>query len=93
MEMFGYFPTFGNGRYPGTPAAARTRKSQDLGLETFILFSYPHLEEVGRMADWLFPALGITMLKDAAWPLVEIQGYLRYSSASFQSVPAMARTS
>ena len=31
------------------------REYADLGIDTFILSGYPHLEEVHRVADLLFP--------------------------------------
>jgi alkanesulfonate monooxygenase len=33
----------------------------DLGLETFILSGYPHLEEAYRVADLLFPHLPVSL--------------------------------
>ena len=43
----------------GDPAivAKRMREYSDLGIETFILSGYPHLEEAYRVADLLFPHL------------------------------------
>ena len=43
----------------GDPAtvAKRMREYADLGIETFILSGYPHLEEAYRVADLLFPLL------------------------------------
>lgn len=38
--------------------AARIREYEALGIDTFILSGYPHLEEVYRTAELLFPALG-----------------------------------
>jgi alkanesulfonate monooxygenase len=38
--------------------AARIREYQDLGIETFILSGYPHLEESYRFAELVFPLLG-----------------------------------
>lgn len=45
----------------GSPAtvAARLREYEDLGIETFILSGYPHLEEAYRVAELLFPLLPI----------------------------------
>jgi len=31
----------------------------DLGIDTFILSGYPHLEEAYRVAELLFPRLGV----------------------------------
>lgn len=43
----------------GSPetVAARMREYEALGIETFILSGYPHLEEAYRVADLLFPHL------------------------------------
>ena len=38
--------------------AARLREYADLGIETFILSGYPHLEESYRFAELVFPLLG-----------------------------------
>ncbi|WP_314440453.1 FMNH2-dependent alkanesulfonate monooxygenase [Massilia timonae] len=38
--------------------AARMREYADLGIETFILSGYPHLEESYRFAELVFPLLG-----------------------------------
>jgi alkanesulfonate monooxygenase len=38
--------------------AARMREYQDLGIGTFILSGYPHLEESYRFAELVFPLLG-----------------------------------
>ena len=45
----------------GTPdqVAARLREYQDAGIELVIGSGYPHLEEAYRVAELLFPALGI----------------------------------
>lgn len=37
---------------------ARMREYADLGIETFILSGYPHLEESYRFAELVFPLLG-----------------------------------
>lgn len=39
--------------------AARLREYEELGIETFILSGYPHLEEAYRVAEMLFPLLPI----------------------------------
>jgi alkanesulfonate monooxygenase len=43
----------------GDPAtvAARIREYQDLGIDTFIMSGYPHLEEAYRFAELVFPLL------------------------------------
>ncbi|GGB56061.1 LLM class flavin-dependent oxidoreductase [Deinococcus soli (ex Cha et al. 2016)] len=48
--------------FVGSPenVAAALREYQALGVETFILSGYPHLEEAYRVAELLFPALGRT---------------------------------
>jgi alkanesulfonate monooxygenase len=38
---------------------ARLREYQELGVDTFICSGYPHLEEAYRVAELLFPILGI----------------------------------
>ena len=38
--------------------AARIREYAEIGLDTFILSGYPHLEEAYRVAELLFPLLG-----------------------------------
>ena len=45
----------------GDPAtvAKRMQEYSDLGIETFILSGYPHLEEAYRVADLLFPHLSL----------------------------------
>jgi alkanesulfonate monooxygenase len=43
---------------PGT-VAARMQEYADLGIDTFILSGYPHLEEAYRVAELLFPKLPI----------------------------------
>ena len=46
----------------GSPetVARRLREYQALGIETIIASGYPHLEEAYRVAELLFPALGIS---------------------------------
>ena len=45
----------------GSPetVAARLREYHDLGIDTVIASGYPHLEEAYRVAELLFPALGL----------------------------------
>ncbi|HEY0851702.1 MAG TPA: FMNH2-dependent alkanesulfonate monooxygenase [Bradyrhizobium sp.] len=45
----------------GDPAAvaARIREYQDIGIDTFILSGYPHLEEAYRFAELVFPLLSL----------------------------------
>ncbi len=40
--------------------AARMREYAALGIETFILSGYPHLEEAYRVAELLFPHLPLS---------------------------------
>ncbi|MGM4992333.1 FMNH2-dependent alkanesulfonate monooxygenase [Tardiphaga sp. 841_E9_N1_2] len=42
-----------------TTVAARIREYQDLGIDTFILSRYPHLEEAYRFAELVFPLLSL----------------------------------
>jgi alkanesulfonate monooxygenase len=51
----------------GSPAAvaARLREYQSLGINTVIASGYPHLEEAHRVAELLFPALGLGAGDDA----------------------------
>ncbi len=44
--------------------AARMKEYADLGIETFVLSGYPHLEEAYRTAELLFPKLPIKLEKD-----------------------------
>jgi alkanesulfonate monooxygenase len=46
----------------GTPqqVAERIREYQAVGIDTVIGSGYPHLEEAYRVAELLFPALGLT---------------------------------
>ena len=45
----------------GDPAtvAERIREFQDIGIDTFILSGYPHLEEAYRFAELVFPLLSL----------------------------------
>jgi alkanesulfonate monooxygenase len=46
--------------------AARMREYADLGIDTFILSGYPHLEEAYRAAELLFPRLPVERIAPAA---------------------------
>jgi len=48
--------------FVGSPenVAAALREYQEIGVETFVLSGYPHLEEAYRVAELLFPVLGRT---------------------------------
>lgn len=37
---------------------ARMREYQDLGIDTFVMSGYPHLEEAIRFAELIFPLIG-----------------------------------
>jgi alkanesulfonate monooxygenase len=39
--------------------AARIKEYQDLGIGTFIMSGYPHLEEAYRFAELVFPLLSL----------------------------------
>lgn len=45
----------------GPTVAARMREYQELGIETFILSGYPHLEEAYRVGELLFPHLDLAV--------------------------------
>lgn len=48
--------------------AARMKEYADVGIETFILSGYPHLEEAYRVAELLFPRLPLSHAESAAAP-------------------------
>jgi alkanesulfonate monooxygenase len=73
----------------GSPAtvAARLKEYADLGLETFILSGYPHLEEAYRFAELVFPLLPRTQkpantTTSISGPFGEIVGNAYYPRAS-----------
>lgn len=43
----------------GPTVAARMQEYADLGIDTFILSGYPHLEEAYRVGELLFPHLDL----------------------------------
>lgn len=55
----------------GPTVAARLREYQALGIDTFVLSGYPHLEEAYRVAELLFPHL-----PDRVQPLAPDVAYL-----------------
>jgi alkanesulfonate monooxygenase len=48
--------------------AARMREYEELGIETFILSGYPHLEEAYRTAELLFPKLPLSVTERSKDP-------------------------
>ena len=48
--------------------AARIREYADLGLDTFVLSGYPHLEEAYRFAELVFPLLPLSVRDKLAGP-------------------------
>lgn len=48
--------------------AARIREYADLGLDTFVLSGYPHLEEAYRFAELVFPLLPLSVRDKLAVP-------------------------
>jgi alkanesulfonate monooxygenase len=54
--------------------AARLLEYRDLGVESFILSGYPHLEEAYRVAELLFPRLPLSHGKGAQAPAVALNG-------------------
>lgn len=73
--------------------SARMREYADLGIDTFILSGYPHLEEAYRVAELLFPVLGVSTPADAAKLKSGVQGDRRYGREVIQSIPASAPAS
>ena len=55
----------------GPTVAARLKEYQALGIDTFVLSGYPHLEEAYRVAELLFPHL-----PDRAQPLTPDVAFL-----------------
>jgi alkanesulfonate monooxygenase len=52
--------------------AARFREYADLGIDTFVLSGYPHLEEAYRVAELLFPLLPVTHQQPKAQPVFHL---------------------
>jgi len=50
--------------------AARIREYADLGIDTFVLSGYPHLEEAYRVAELLFPLLPVERATSKVSPVV-----------------------
>jgi alkanesulfonate monooxygenase len=72
--------------------AARMSEYADLGIETYILSGYPHLEEAYRVAELLFPALGL-QATGAAAARDEVRGDRRYGRETIEAIPTAVRTS
>ncbi len=56
----------------GSPenVAARIKEYADLGLDTFVLSGYPHLEEAYRFAELVFPLLPLNVQEKLAGPQI-----------------------
>jgi alkanesulfonate monooxygenase len=67
--------------------AARMREYAELGIDTFILSGYPHLEEAYRVAELLFPVLGVSAPSDAKLR-GEARGDRRYGKEAIKAVQA-----
>jgi len=68
--------------------ATRMREYAELGIDTFILSGYPHLEESYRVAELLFPELGVATPIDATHLAGETRGDRRYGRETLRSIPA-----
>lgn len=60
----------------GETIAQRIREYQEIGIETFVLSGYPHLEESYRFAELVFPLLNFNQKEEAvsSAPLGEVVG-------------------
>ncbi len=47
----------------GETVAARLKEYEDLGIDTFVLSGYPHLEEAYRVAELVFPHLNVNTVE------------------------------
>ncbi|WP_138754230.1 FMNH2-dependent alkanesulfonate monooxygenase [Paenibacillus sinopodophylli] len=56
--------------------ATRIKEYGELGIDTFILSGYPHLEEAYRAAELLFPRLPLTLQEDAHHGDIQASGEL-----------------
>ena len=54
--------------------AARIREYHQLGVESFILSGYPHLEEAYRVAELLFPRLPLRHTEPSGTKSLSLQG-------------------
>ncbi|WP_312223341.1 FMNH2-dependent alkanesulfonate monooxygenase [Rhizobium rhizoryzae] len=76
----------------GSPktVAARLREYQEIGIETVIGSGYPHLEEAYRVAELLFPELGITTLPQRTGFGSEFSQRTVFSGGGHQTLRAVA---
>jgi alkanesulfonate monooxygenase len=69
--------------------SARIREYAALGLDTFILSGYPHLEEAHRVAELLFPALGLKAWASSADKPGEVMADRRWLASGVGSAAAV----
>jgi alkanesulfonate monooxygenase len=69
--------------------AARIREYAALGLDTFILSGYPHLEEAHRVAELLFPALGLKVWANSTDKPGEVMADRRWLASGVGSAAAV----
>ena len=70
--------------------AARIREYMALGIETFILSGYPHLEEAYRFADLVFPLLPRAAVDRAAPAAPTATGGVLGEAIAAEYLPAPA---
>ncbi|WP_337269825.1 FMNH2-dependent alkanesulfonate monooxygenase [Oryzifoliimicrobium ureilyticus] len=70
--------------------AARLREYQDLGIETVIGSGYPHLEEAYRVAELLFPELGIAQTEQRSTFQTEVAGKRLFGGGGHQTLKVAA---
>jgi Luciferase-like monooxygenase len=68
--------------------AARIREYAGLGFKTFILSGYPHLEEAHRVAELLFPVLGLKAWGNFADKLGEVVADRRWLASGVGAAAA-----
>jgi alkanesulfonate monooxygenase len=69
--------------------AARIREYAGLGIETFIFSGYPHLEEAHRVAELLFPVLGLDAWCHSAERPGEVPADRRWVESGIGAAPAV----
>ena len=76
----------------GSPktVAARLREYQEIGIETVIGSGYPHLEEAYRVAELLFPELGIATVPQRTGFGSEFSQRTVFSGGGHQTLRAVA---